>query len=133
MAHTPEFDKVHIRQGRQIIADTLTIFSQHCFSGIPKQRYPNDLFAHLLFTDNGAFGIVGECDNGIYPGFDIIDHIGHIVAVGDLDSDLAAALTSLAANMLDALEVIDRLFDTHHNLFFHFPRPGTGVGHGDID
>ena len=82
---------------------------------------------------HGALGVGRESGDRIDPGFNLVGQSLSGIACQRLNNHLPHTIGSGRANLLDAVEVVNRLLDPHTNLLFHLSRAGPRKRHRDAN
>ena len=83
--------------------------------------------------DHGTLGVGWESGDRIDPGFNLVGKSLGGVACQRLNDDLPHTIRSGRTDLLDTVEVVNRLLDPHANLLLHLSRASPGKRHGDAD
>ena len=83
--------------------------------------------------DHGTLGVGWESGDRVDPGFNLVGQSLGGVACQRLNDDLPHTIRSGRADLLDTVEVVNRLLDPHTDLLFHLSRASPRKRHGDAD
>ena len=83
--------------------------------------------------DHGTLGVGWESGDRIDPGFNLVGKSLGRVACQRLNDDLPHTIRSGRADLLDTVEVVNRLLDPHTDLLFHLSRASPRKRHADAD
>ena len=122
-----------VGQGGEVVAQPLAEPFQSALVGLAGDRHLHHLAPDDRFLDDRLLGLLGEGVDGVDPRLDVVQQLLDVGARHRLDQHRADVLAGGRADLLDPLEVLDRLFDADDHPFFDLFRRRAGVGHGYRD
>ena len=115
----------------KFVADVFGDFLQGFDVGISIYGQGDDLVTNKEFFDSRLFSIFWEVVDRVDARFDLIAHIGGVVAALHFNEDGTVAFSRCSGDFLYAFDVLYAVFDQLHDAAFHLLRRGSRVGDCD--